>query len=1089
MRLRALPPFRTRSAPLHCEALEAREVPSANQMGINLSGVSDWSYDRLFADAMKSARRPSDYGTYTGTPPIDAQGWPASDASIVVWQGINNMNGTYALSFIGQATVSASWGQATISNLQYNATTNTTTATITYTSTDGSGLLLSLANTRRTPTSATNTGVTNIKLMRPIAPGSSTSYDPSVTFTQPIKNLVSKFSVVRMMDDTGSNGANVNGDWSLRRTPDYASQAAAGPQQGMAWEYAIQFWNETNTDAWVNIPYTADANYVTQLATLLKNNLAPSHKIYVEWSNEVWNGAYPYPANANKDAATAEATANPNIPIDFDGVYPTRDSDGWSLAPRRIADKTVWVSNIFRQVFGDDQMMTRVRPVLMSQLGNTFSWLGSELDFIEDYYDSATYQATPHPVSYFIYGAGGSAYQSPDMSQGAATTVDSIFNTMPLNYNQYLQDDMNWVAAFGLQRIAYEGGPSLDNLTANQSVPASVLQAAWSDPRMRTEVVQNQNTWSADGGGLLMYFASTGDYHWGFTNDPFNLNTQKLNAIDDLNAAAAAPVTFGKPAPLDLLTADFDVPQWQGNIVNMAATSYTNEWNGANFRVDTAAPFSIRLTGTASNGGQVEVFVDGKSYGIINVPVGDTTQIPLGTLNPGEHGVILHARAGTFSISKVSILAAPAPPPPSPPPVPAAPTNLIATAMSSTSISLTWTDNATNATSYLIERANDPNFTTGRVAFGLGPTATNYTDTTVSPGTTYYYHICALNGVNESPAAGPVSATTPSALPTGLLATYFDNMNLTGPTVVRTDANVDFYWPNVPVSGIGATQYSVRWIGQIQTVEGGSYTFRTYSDDGVRLWVNGKLMVNAWNDHAGRYDTSAAVTLAANTKYDIRVEFYNDLGGAVARLEWLRPGAAGFVTVPTSQLTPAAGGAALFADGFDTGLSQWTPISGTWTAPASVAHHGAGYASTGTAPERVSLAGNSAWTDYSVAAWVNLTSLSGGLSILGRVQDSTNYYQLSIQQGTSGQPTWSLMKRDGSTWTTLATGSISYSAGTWLRLRLTMKGTTLTAEMSTDGVSYTALGTAIDGQYTSGRIGLRSWTVTAYFDEVLVQAV
>ena len=53
---------------------------------------------------------------------------------------------------------------------------------------------------------------------------------------------------------------------------------------------------------------------------------------------------------------------------------------------------------------------------------------------------------------------------------------------MPKGFNQYLQDDMNWVAAFGLKRIAYEGGPSLDNLTANQSVPASVLSGRLDRP-------------------------------------------------------------------------------------------------------------------------------------------------------------------------------------------------------------------------------------------------------------------------------------------------------------------------------------------------------------------------------------------------------------------------------------------------------------------------------------------------------------------------------------------------------------------------------------------------------------------------------
>src|SRR5947209_5418768 len=302
MRLRALLPFRNRRAKrqaalsvrLNVDGLEGRELPSANLMGVNLSGVEDWSYDRLFADAMKDARRPSNLGDYQGSPPVDANGWPMSDASIVVWQGISNMNGTYRLSFTGQATVSTSWGATTISNLGYDAATNTTTASITYYPTDGTGLLLNFANTRRTPSGPTNTGVTNIKLMRPVSPGSATTYDPSVTFTQPIKDLVSKFSVVRMMDDTGSNGTDVNGNWNLRRPAGYASQAAIGIAHGMAWEYAIQFWNETNTDAWVNIPYAADATFVTQLATLLKNNLAPGHKIYVEWSNEVWNSAYPY---------------------------------------------------------------------------------------------------------------------------------------------------------------------------------------------------------------------------------------------------------------------------------------------------------------------------------------------------------------------------------------------------------------------------------------------------------------------------------------------------------------------------------------------------------------------------------------------------------------------------------------------------------------------------------------------------------------------------------------------------------------------------------------------------------------------------
>jgi hypothetical protein len=193
------------------------------------------------------------------------------------------------------------------------------------------------------------------------------------------------------------------------------------------------------------------------------------------------------------------------------------------------------------------------------------------------------------------------------------------------------------------------------------------------------------------------------------------------------------------------------------------------------------------------------------------------------------------------------------------------------------------------------------------------------------------------------------------------------------------------------------------------------------------------------------------------------------------------------VTSPTGQLTPAADGAALFADGFDTGLSNWSSTAGTWKASSSLVGRGSGYVSSGTAPERVSLAGDPTWTDYSVAAWVNLSNLAGGASILGRVVDATHYYQLSIQRGSNGQPAWVLTKRDGEVWTTLASGSLGYTAGGWVRLRLTMSGSSLKTEMSKDGTTFSVLGTATDSSYAAGRIGLRSWGVMASFDEVLVQ--
>src|SRR5262249_16152575 len=82
------------------------------------------------------------------------------------------------------------------------------------------------------------------------------------------------------------------------------------------------------------------------------------------------------------------------------------------------------------------------------------------------------------------------------------------------------------------------------------------------------------------------------------------------------------------------------------------------------------------------------------------------------------------------------------------------------------------------------------------------------------------------------------------------------------------------------------------------------YTFYTVSDDGVRLWVNGQLIINNWTDHAPT-ENSATIALVAGQKYDIKMEFYENGGGATAQLFWSSPSTAN-QAVPTTQLHAAS---------------------------------------------------------------------------------------------------------------------------------------------------------------------------------------
>ncbi len=146
-------------------------------------------------------------------------------------------------------------------------------------------------------------------------------------------------------------------------------------------------------------------------------------------------------------------------------------------------------------------------------------------------------------------------------------------------------------------------------------------------------------------------------------------------------------------------------------------------------------------------------------------------------------------------------------------------------------------------------------------------------------------------------------ATGPPGL--GLLGTYYNNQNFTGTQVTRLDPTVNFDWGSgSPVAGIGPDTFSVRWRGQVRAKVSGTHTFYTTSDDGVRLWINNQLIIDNFTDHAPTENTGT-IALTAGQRYDVRMDLYENGGGAVGRLSWSASGLAKEI-VPQSQLHPYA---------------------------------------------------------------------------------------------------------------------------------------------------------------------------------------
>jgi hypothetical protein len=143
---------------------------------------------------------------------------------------------------------------------------------------------------------------------------------------------------------------------------------------------------------------------------------------------------------------------------------------------------------------------------------------------------------------------------------------------------------------------------------------------------------------------------------------------------------------------------------------------------------------------------------------------------------------------------------------------------------------------------------------------------------------------------------------------TGLTGRYYNDPG-TGTHFVtlvttRVDATVNFAWNTAsPASGVHADNFSVRWTGQVQAPVTGSYRFTTLSDDGVRLWVNGQLVINNWTAHAPTTNTSAAISLSAGVKYTITLEYFERREAATIKLQWAYTGQT-LQAIPQARLYP-----------------------------------------------------------------------------------------------------------------------------------------------------------------------------------------
>jgi hypothetical protein len=611
------------------------------QIGCNLERIRDWSRSGTFVDVIKQSRGFAKAGTGLSTPAaLDTQGWPTEDFDVILMTDIaevQGLTGTYKVSGLSNQlpTILAVASGVTVSNVQHNAATRQFTADVTLDS-SALGLILSFRST--------GGGAQALRVLRP---GYDTANPPR--FTTPFLAHVARFSTLRYMEWTQANGHPVS-HWS-DRTP--AASPSYFVDSGVPWEVCIELANLTQRDMWINVPHMADDEYVQSLATLIRDTLSPNLRVYVEHSNEVWNGMF---AQCGYNLGQALSRAE-ELDLYYDG--PTGDT---IVNARYHAYRTKQIGDVFGSVFGPGSLNSRVRVVLAGQQVEP-SLLYSGLDYLNREFG--------HPSNYLFALA-----TAPYFNMGASQYIDGLTPSQviaalrehvnTLDHDERLEQNARMARWFGLPMLAYEGGSDTAGGTSLEAKRLALM-----DPRMFDLCTDYLRTWFAWGFGELQWFtggasswrAASGS--WGLTEDMSIQNTFRILAIDAVIDQQALPVNKGHAIPgyIDARRHVDRPPNWSTISEALDDLALGQE---VDYVINAPYDASLRVRfgmGCGNPGHLLGVAVNGAQLGTIDVPVtggihvyGNSEVIAV-PFTAGLNVIRLRALSqGSYSILNVQVL-------------------------------------------------------------------------------------------------------------------------------------------------------------------------------------------------------------------------------------------------------------------------------------------------------------------------------------------------------------------------------------------------------------------------------------------------
>ncbi len=458
---------------------ENQAAAPAARLGINLAGPADWSTELPFNDVFRLSRVwiSQRQGEAWGKGPklqLDERGWVTrledgcyAETPLCTIEGGHYPAGRYTVTYEGEGTLDF-WGAASVVSREPGRL-------VIQVQPEKGGFFLRLSKTNP------ENYVRNIRVLMPEAEG---VWRPG--FLRRWQGV----ACVRFMDFMETNNSTIT-TWSERPRVEDATYT----RHGVPVELMVDLANRLQADPWFCMPHQADNEYVRNFAALVKEKLDPKLKVYVEYSNEVWNSQF---AQHRYAAAQGQKLGLAERP--------------WEAAWRYTALRSVEIFRIWEEVFGGTERLVRVLP---SQAANAY--VSRQIVDFRDAYRHADALAIAPYVSLNLRPDG-----NPPAAEVAGWSVEQLLAHVA---DHSLPEAIGWIKEnrkvadeYNLKLIAYEAGQHLVGIQGaeNNEALTRLLHQANAHPRMGEIYKSYLAAWQEHGGDVLCHFSSISRWSkWG----------------------------------------------------------------------------------------------------------------------------------------------------------------------------------------------------------------------------------------------------------------------------------------------------------------------------------------------------------------------------------------------------------------------------------------------------------------------------------------------------------------------------------------------------------------------------------------------